>query len=281
MTNIVTTSIIDTLQISAIVFLMMVLVDFFDVYSQGKLKTVVSKTRTSQYFSASFLGSLPGCIGSYINVSMYMHGFLGIGAIASGMIATSGDEAFVMLIQFPEKALLLFGLLFLLAIPLGALLDFILKKMKIESSDNCLMHSIHKQDKEHNYKHYFTVHIWRHIFKKHVVKIIFWTFASLLAINLLLYYWPVENIVKDHIPFVIIIAALIGLIPESGPHLIFVSLYASGLIPFSVLLASSVSQDGHGVLPMLSFSIRDIVIIKIYKLFLAVVIGAVTYYLGF
>jgi Putative, 10TM heavy-metal exporter len=270
-----------TFEVSGIVFLMMVLVDFFDVRTRGKIKSLVHKSRWNEYFTASFLGTVPGCVGSYINVSMYMHGFMGIGAIASGMIATSGDEAFVMLVQFPEKAFLLFAILFVIAIPLGALLDYILKALKVEACKTCHMHAHHEQDSERNYKHYFTVHIWQHIFKKHIIRIIIWTFFSLLFVNIGIRYFSIEALVNNNIGWVILVAALVGLIPQSGPHLIFITLYASGVIPFSALLASSISQDGHGILPMLSYSVRDSAIIKSYNFLVALILGWVTFYFGF
>jgi hypothetical protein len=43
---------------------------------------------------------------------------------------------------------------------------------------------------------------------------------------------------------------LAGTIPESGPHLMFVTLFAQGAISFSVLAASSAVQDGHAMLPL-------------------------------
>lgn len=270
-----------TLEISGIVFVMMVLVDFFDVRTRGKIKSIVHKSRWNEYFTASFLGATPGCVGSYINVSMYMHGFMGMGAIASGMIATSGDEAFVMLVRFPDKALLLFGILFLMAIPLGGLLDYLLKKFKITVGNTCEMHEIHAHEKERNYRHYFTVHIWRHIFKKHIIRIVFWTFFSLLFINIGINYFSIETLVINNIGWVILVAALVGIIPESGPHLVFISLYASGVIPFSALLASSISQDGHGMLPMFSYSLRDSFIIKTYNVAVALIIGWTAFYFGF
>ena len=270
-----------TLEVSGIVFIMMVLVDFFDVRTRGKIKSIVHKSRWNEYFTASFLGATPGCVGSYINVSMYMHGFIGMGAIASGMIATSGDEAFVMLVRFPEKALLLFGILFFLAIPLGGLLDYLLKKLKIEGCKSCEMHEHHDQDKERNYRHYFTVHIWQHIFKKHILRIVLWTFFSLLFVKIGVNYFSIEALVNNNIGWVILVAALIGIIPESGPHLVFISLYASGVIPFSALLASSISQDGHGMLPMLPSRLRASMIIKVYNVLVALIIGWVTFYFGF
>ena len=74
---------------------------------------------------------------------------------------------------------------------------------------------------------------------------------------------------------------MVGLIPESGPHMVFVMMYASGMVPFSVLLASSISQDGHGMLPLLSYTIKDSVLIKVFNLVFALVIGGIFFALGF
>ena len=66
--------------------------------------------------------------------------------------------------------------------------------------------------------------------------------------------------------WVLLIGALIGIIPESGPHLIFVMMYAQGLVTFSVLFTASFVQDGHGMLPMLSYSIKDAILVKVFNL---------------
>ena len=52
----------------------------------------------------------------------------------------------------------------------------------------------------------------------------------------------------------VLLAMLVGLIPESGPHMVFVTLFAGGVIPFPVLLANSIVQDGHASLPLLADS---------------------------
>jgi hypothetical protein len=70
------------------------------------------------------------------------------------------------------------------------------------------------------------------------------------------------------------------LIPESGPHLIFVLLFAKGSIPFSILLASSIVQDGHGMLPVLAHSRKAFVIIKLINLAIGLILGAVALLLG-
>jgi hypothetical protein len=58
-------------------------------------------------------------------------------------------------------------------------------------------------------------------------------------------------------------------------------LYAEGLIPSSVLFTASFVQDGHGMLPMLSYSIRDSLLIKAFNLVLGVTVGAAIFALGF
>ena len=105
------------IMISFFVFVMMLLVDFVDTISKKRISDILKGGRWRQYTLASLFGSTPGCLGAFMNVSLYVHGLISFGAIVGGMIATSGDEAFVMLVQFPGTALVLFGLLFVSVFP--------------------------------------------------------------------------------------------------------------------------------------------------------------------
>ena len=80
--------------------------------------------------------------------------------------------------------------------------------------------------------------------------------------------------------WVLLIGALIGIIPESGPHLIFVMMYAQGLVTFSVLFTASFVQDGHGMLPMLSYSIKDAILIKVFNHVFGIATGISLFALG-
>jgi hypothetical protein len=71
---------------------------------------------------------------------------------------------------------------------------------------------------------------------------------------------------------------LLGLIPESGPHLVFLTFYLQGLVPFSVLLASSIVQDGHGMLPLLAESRLDFIKVKGINLLFGFGLGMVGYF---
>lgn len=128
--------------------------------------------------------------------------------------------------------------------------------------------------------HFLDEHLWGHIIKKHFLKIFLWTFGALLLVHFFLDSVNMQEWVKANHLTVIFIAMLIGLIPESGPHLIFFFMFTSGSIPFSVLLVNSIVQDGHGALPLLAESKRSFALLKLIKVIVALLVGLAGYLMG-
>ena len=83
----------------------------------------------------------------------------------------------------------------------------------------------------------------------------------------------ISSWISENTALMILLAAAVGIIPESGPHLIFVTLYASGIVPLPVLLASCISQDGHASLPLIAESKRTFLLAKSLNVILAVAVG--------
>ncbi len=332
-----------SVMITVFVFVMMIFIDYIEVLTEGKMSVLIRGGVFRQYFLSSFFGSVPGCLGSFMNVSFYIHGMISFGSIVGGMIATSGDEAFVMLSMFPEKALILFGLLFIIGIVFAFIVDKLAPILKIKPCRECGHVIIHPHDdcrsldlkeivthirkmsfirflvltilttslylfisgaigpEQWNWKkitflilialaifivlnvpdHYFEEHIWNHIAKQHIWKVYLWTFGALLIVDIGMRYWDIDRLIHGHMLSVLLIASALAIIPESGPHLIIVTMFAKGLIPFSVLLASSIIQDGHGMLPLLSFSIKDSILIKLFNFVIGAGLGLIFYYSGY
>lgn len=336
--------------ISFLVFVMMLLVDFVDHATRRRISTAIQGGCLRQYTLASFLGSTPGCLGAFMNVSLYIHGIISFGAIVGGMIATSGDEAFVMLVQFPRTAVILFVLLFACGVMFAWIADQMVLVLRLTPSAYCTDHeceqclSVQEQEEilsdtfsittifdnfrklsfarvllillvagllillttgtigPHSWdwkratftalglgalyitvcctEHYLRAHIWDHIIKSHLCRVFLWTLGALIVVEWGLAFWNLEAIIQDHMGLVLILAAILGIIPESGPHLIFVMMYAQGLIPFSVLFTASFVQDGHGMLPMLSFSLHDSLLIKVLNLAFGLAAGGMLLALG-
>lgn len=330
--------------ITIFVFVMVLLIDYINVFTRGRMEQIVKGGRGRQYLTASFLGVTPGCLGAFMNVSFYVHGLLSFGAIVGGMIATSGDEAFIMLALFPKDAVILFGILFFLGVVGALVADRFASYFGIVPCTECDLQEVHDIRMRHYFhpavlrrfshlsparylmvlffmsvmvaniagiwgpqewswdepermilvslsiialfttltvsEHYFTDHIWKHIVKKHVWKVFLWTFFAMLFITIGLRYWDLEEFVMAHMGMVLLISAIVGMIPESGPHMVFVVMYAHGIVPFSILLTSSIVQDGHGMLPLFSYTVRDSVYIKLFNLIFALVVGGCFYLLG-
>ena len=332
-----------SLMISFFVFTMMLILDYFNVLTKGNINNIIKKRKGQQYLISSFLGSTPGCLGAFLNVSFYVHGMISFGALTGGMIATSGDEAFVLLAMLPKQALLLFVILFIFGIALGWFSDKIVTVLKLKTCKECELYKIHsikeckcfdKKTIIQNYlelspirifllsitilvlitivtglfdpsswdwkritfvvlfivtlgiiatvpEHFLKEHIWEHLVKKHLWSIFLWSFFAIMVIEVGFKYFNIEEFVQQHIKLIGLLAVLIGIIPESGPHMIFVMLYAKGMIPFSILLTSSIVQDGHGMLPLLSYTIKDSILVKLLNLVFGIIIGFTLYSLGY
>lgn len=390
----------NSILITGLVIIMMLMLEYININSQGKLFGKLRKNRFGQVVLGAGLGVIPGCMGGFAAVSMYSHKLLSFGALVAMMIASSGDEAFVMLAMIPKQALILSGVLFVVAIVTGLIVDSF-KKAPKEAHPNCDEgYQIHDEDHHHegvkaamdekptwrNMKHasaerialllgvllfifalgfgmlehehdhgheghahdtemvidheheghvhlhehavpqsiepavneehhheshlnifderwmnilfaiisllvvYFIAttsehiikeHLWDHIIRKHFLSIFLWTFGALLVIEIGLHYFNIESWISDNVLWMILLAVLVGIIPESGPHMLFVTLFASGVVPFSVLLASSISQDGHASLPLLAESKKSFVIAKVINALVAALCGYVCYFVGF
>jgi hypothetical protein len=128
--------------------------------------------------------------------------------------------------------------------------------------------------------HFLEDHLWRHVAKVHIPRVFLWTFGALLLMHVLVDHLDLKDWMQQQQLVILIVASLAGLIPESGPHLIFLTLFAEKVIPFSILLASSIVQDGHGMLPLLADSRRDFVKIKVINFIVGFILGLVGYMTG-
>ncbi len=130
-------------------------------------------------------------------------------------------------------------------------------------------------------EHFLEEHLWDHVAKRHLPTIFLWTLGALSLVEFIPEYAPADQWVSQNVPIVLVAACLIGIIPDSGPHFVFVTMYAEGVVPFSVLLASSIVQDGHGMLPLLACSRGDFVKVKAINVAVGFVVGFAAYKIGF
>lgn len=130
-------------------------------------------------------------------------------------------------------------------------------------------------------EHFLREHLFEHVARKHAPRVFLWVMGVLLVMA-----WlnaadlPLGEWIKTHPALALLAAVLVGVIPESGPHLIFVTLFAQGVLPFSVLAASSAVQDGHGMLPLMAESPWEFVKVKAVNVLAGLVLGGTLMALG-
>ena len=393
-----------TLIITTLVIGMMMVIEFINVRTGGLWSKRLQKSPWIQILFAIIMGVIPGCLGTYTVVSLYVHRVVNFPALMAALITTTGDEAFFMFSLFPEKALLINLILIILAIIIATILQFSLKNkfiglkdkemsFPIHENESCshshhhhhsvkkniknisfvrallitlclgvltlvlsgvidgshhlnllmggaseesVIHSIerhqvtespshHDCGEEHHHcnhshqvtetlsnqdcgeehhhshggeadwiriiliilfvailiivtvaeEHFLEEHLWQHVIKIHLPKIFFWTFTVILCLTILNNYVNIHDIIDSKPFIVLLIAILVGLIPQSGPHLIFLILFANGDLPLGIFLANCIVQDGHGALPLLAESRKAFFISKTIKVVVAIFAGII------
>ena len=370
----------NSILITGLVIVMMMMIESMNIKSKGNFFKKLRKTPTGQVVLGALLGSIPGCMGGFATVSLYTHRMFSFGALVAMMIASSGDEAFVMLAMIPDQAVILFAVLFVIAVLAGIIIDKIHLKVHSKSCDkhdhedcgvqtDCEGYEVHEHEgheahehegskrhfgwkrivmfiglavfiaalatgnlshdhsahahshdiehhahEEHYHEaievheatkghtinllneewmnvlfaglsvivlvtllfasdHFIEEHLWNHVIKKHLLTIFSWTFGVLLVLGIALQYIDIDHWISGNTALMILLATLIGIIPESGPHMIFVTLFAAGVVPFPVLLASSISQDGHASIPLLAESKKSFAWAKLINCVVALAAG--------
>ncbi len=337
----------ESFAIIGFVFVFMILIEYVNVKTKGLWQNLLFKKKINQYLVAAILGGIPGCFGAYVSVALFSHKIFSLGAIVTTMIATSGDEAFVLLAKLPNTGIVVMVTLMVLGIIAGYIVDksTLFKSKKILKDFDEYKFPVHDEDlhnhshshsentsksnvkrfliagalvllisllsfgvamhghgygEEHSWvnmiliissffaliviltakAHFIQEHIWQHIIKKHLPKIAFWTFIVLLLLEGIFHFFDTDSLISDNMILVLLLAIFIGIIPQSGPHLVFITLFIQGSIPLSILIANSISQDGHGMLPLLAESKKSFIVIKIINILVAAVVGFTLYYMG-
>ncbi|MDR1226132.1 MAG: putative manganese transporter [Prevotellaceae bacterium] len=351
----------NTALITCLVMTMLLLIEYINVTTRTSGLDRLRKSKFGQVLVATLLGVIPGCLGGFASVSLFTHGVVNFGALAASMISTMGDEAFVMFASFPLQALLLQGMLVILALVVGYAINLVVKQFPAPFAHHHL--AIHAADEHHHEEkvssrwrdnlkhisfqralligglglfiiaalsgtlehahehgrayshahhaknflfserwlnllfsavaiavliiiirvneHFLEQHLWEHVIKKHFTKIFLWTLGALVVIAFINHYIEAQDWVKDNLLYMYLAAILIGLIPASGSHLVFVLMFAHGNIPFSVLLVNTIMQDGHAGIPLLAESKRGFIYMKAIKIVIALIVVSGSLWWGF
>lgn len=274
MWDILLDTILDTLKIVPILYLVYLLVSYLGHNTNNKYTKIMQKTKTFGPLIGGALGCVPQCGFSVVMADLYSKRAITTGTLFAVMLATS-DEAIPIMISKPDyfvKMLILIAIKLVIAIFFGYIIDLSLKlfnkKQELdaevfekEHNHDCELtscskkHIVHNEEceehEDHCKKHKHEGHnCVQNIFLDalmHTLEITLFLFVASFVINIIVEYAGIENISKIFTsnkyiqPF---IAGLVGLIPSCASSVFLVEFYMAGGITFGAMLAGLCSGSG-------------------------------------
>ena len=254
---------LDTLKVLPILYLAYLLVAYFSHEKSKKFTNFLNKSKKAGPLVGAFLGCVPQCGFSSVMSDLYARRSITLGTLIAVFIATS-DEAIPILIANPKftvDLLIMIGLKIAFAIAFGYLVDITLnlferkriKKQLTQISEHDLEHTHdycmcngHSDTKEHCHEENIFLDALHHS-----VSIALYIFVATLLINIIVEYVGMEALTSwfgGNVYIQILLAGLIGLIPNCAASVFLVELYINGGIAFSAMFAGLSVGAGVGII---------------------------------
>ena len=235
-------SLVDTIRLLPFLFLVYLLVEYFEHKNNGILQGLFAKTKGAGPLLGALLGTIPQCGFSVVAAALFAKRAISLGTLIAIFIATS-DEAIPLMIAHPDKiADLGFVLVikFLVAVIAGFLIDLVWKE-KNEPLEG-----------HHHHFHGNCEDCEGGILKSaliHSVKI----FIYIFIVNVLIVYAteklvPVMQLISENIFVQSVLAVLFGSIPNCAASVALTELYLAGKITVYSLVGGLCTGAGVGLL---------------------------------
>ena len=267
-------AVLDCLKVVPVLFLAYLLIEILSHDHGHKMNRFLSKQKKTSVLYASLLGCVPQCGFSSVVADLYSHKTVSLGTLVAVFVATS-DEAIPLMISNTDKILdllLLVGVKLALAIFWGYMIDLAMlafkkkkpvavryargqsqkhKHMQTETVSQSTCGHVHtnKCACDHNHSDCCASNIFLDAFA-HAFNILIYIFVATFAINLIIGHFgtsALESLFTTN-PYVqIVVASLIGLIPNCASSVLLVQLSMVGTLCFPALVAGLSAGTGVGL----------------------------------
>lgn len=221
--------------------------EFLEERMNEKMKQSLMKSEKTGPVWGAVLGMIPQCGFSAAASNLYAGRIISMGTLIAVYLSTSDEMLPIMISQavpIGEIAKIL-GLKVLIGMAVGLLLDFV-------------MHSVIKKKRNEPDIHHFCerehCHCGNGILKPalfHTVQIWLFILVISIALNLVTQIVGLEKLSNSVLGYPIVgvlLAGLIGLIPNCGSSVLITELYLSRVIPFGTMMAGLLVGAGVGIL---------------------------------
>lgn len=233
----------DTLTLLPLLFLTYLFMEYLEHRAGEKMNRLLQKTKKTGPLLGAALGLIPQCGFSGAAANLYASGTITVGTLLA-VFASTSDEMLPIFISAKLSAAVILTLLvikFISGLLLGFLADLLVRGKEHQSSAS--IHAFCEQEHCHCEEHIVVSAL------KHTVKIGLLIYAVTALLNIAFLFLPEEQIASLwRVPVLgVLLAALIGLIPNCSASVMLTNLYVNGVMGAAPLLAGLIANAGVGL----------------------------------
>ena len=277
MLHILNHSFFDTIKILPFIFVIYLLIEFFEHKNNTFFSHTLMKSKKSGAFAGALLGSVPQCGFSVIASDLFSKRAISLGTLISIFIATS-DEAIPVLLSETIPLTIIGKIVFIkiiIAFICGFLIDCLYKNKNPEAM--C------KNQEHHEHYHGNCEKCEGGVIKSavvHTIKIFVYIFVFTFLFSVIIDYAGEEyfsRFLLKNSPLEPFFASLAGLFPNCASSVILTQAYLDGVISFGSFVGGLSSGAGVGLVILFkkNKNLKENLLIVLLLLFIGTVSGII------
>ncbi len=255
-------SLLDSLKVLGVAFVLYILISFIE----DKLAHILGKKNHFSPLIGSALGLIPQCGFSVVAANLYVAHHITMGTLI-GLFLSCSDEALPILISSMSKdqivaVAIIIGIKFVIGFVVGYIIDLLLYRKKEEVEEH-----IHDEEHcDHDFEHQefdacchhhlgstnTDSKLYKHLLHPiiHSLKIFIYCFIINMVFGTIIYFVGEETIIEflSHFKYISpIISSLIGIIPNCASSVLITETYLSGALSLGACISGLCMNAGLGM----------------------------------
>ena len=269
MFDIILDTFLDSIKLLPFLFVAFLFIELLEHKFSDKTKDLIKKSDRFGPLFGSILGAFPQCGFSVMATNLYVTRIVSLGTLISIYLSTSDEMLPIMLSKRVDFSIVLKFLLIKVIIGMicGFIIDLVYRKKYDEKDRYCICDVDHCHCEESIVKSSI----------KHTFKILLFIFIISFILNIVMEYVGndvLTGIFRSKSILSLMLASLVGLIPNCGASVAITELYLSNIISFSSAVSGLLT--GSGVALLVLFRTNKNIKENIQILFIVYILGVIS-----
>lgn len=243
MVDIIVDTLLDGIKLLPFLFIAFLIIELVEHKLSNKNKKLITRSGRFAPIISSILGIFPQCGFSVMATNLYVTRMISLGTLIAVYLSTSDEMLPILISERADFFLILkiLGIKLVIAIVIGLLIDFLLRKRKREKINYHLCREDH-------------CHCHQSIFRSsfiHTIKTLLFIMVITFVLNSLFTFFGGSNLEKLFLKnsiFTPFLSSLVGLIPNCASSVMLTELFLNQVISFGSLVGGLLTGSGVAIL---------------------------------